>query len=145
MLSGSRILDDDDIHSQILFELNNAAFLDSASSDDESAVSHEDRRLDEIPECGDFANWYSHESFSQPVQSSPTLKEPQLITNELITSATSPSIRISRSISDGACMERKRRKRTKDEINAEKVTFHNFNYNHVFWLFLIIMNSITVV
>ncbi|VBB29673.1 unnamed protein product [Acanthocheilonema viteae] len=119
----SKILDDN-IHSEIV---NNAAFLDLASSDDESINSNEMARygLDEIPECGDFANWYIHESFSQPVQSSPVLEETQITTNELVIPSTShykraPSICIARSVSDGACMDKKRRKRTKDEIKAEQ-------------------------
>ncbi|EFO26771.1 hypothetical protein LOAG_01718 [Loa loa] len=123
--SSSRFLDDD-IHSQAFLELNDAAFFDLASSDDGSNGSHEKPQyeLDEIPEGGDFANWYTHESFSQPVQSLSILKETQLITNELVTSSTSgkkaASICIARSVSDGPCMDKKRRKRTKDEVNAEQ-------------------------
>ncbi|VIO95864.1 Uncharacterized protein BM_BM9321 [Brugia malayi] len=125
MPSSSRFLDDD-IHSQALLELNDEAFLDLVSSDNESNDSYEKPRYapDEIPESEDFANWYSNESFSQPVQSSPILKEIQLNTNKFITSSTSSdkrsSICIARSVSDGVCMERKRKKRTKDEINAER-------------------------
>uniref|UniRef100_A0A8R1XTN9 ERCC4 domain-containing protein n=1 Tax=Onchocerca volvulus TaxID=6282 RepID=A0A8R1XTN9_ONCVO len=121
--SSSRFFDDD-IHNR----LDDAAFLDLSSSDDELTDSNEKLRngSDEIPECGDFAYCYSHESFSQPVQSSPLLKETPLMTNEPITSSISPdkrapSICIVRSLSDGVCMDKKRRKRTKDEINAEKV------------------------
>ncbi|CAG9530904.1 unnamed protein product [Cercopithifilaria johnstoni] len=124
--SSSGILDDD-IHSRALLELNDAAFLDDVSSDDGSTDSHQRARcrLDEIPECGDFANWYSHESFSQPVQSSAILKETELTTNELVIPSTShdkraPSICIVRSVSDGACVDKKRRKRTKDEISTEQ-------------------------
>ncbi|KAK6105790.1 hypothetical protein QQG55_21670 [Brugia pahangi] len=95
-------------------------------SNNESNDSYEKPRCapDEIPESEDFANWYSNESFSQPVQSSPILKEIQLNTNKFIASSTSSdkrsSICIARSVSDGVCMERKRKKRTKDEINAER-------------------------
>ncbi|VDO78314.1 unnamed protein product [Onchocerca flexuosa] len=128
-VSSSSRLFDDDIHNH----LNDAAILDLSSSDDEFTGSNEKLRngSDEIPESGDFAHWYSHESFSQPVQSSSLLKETPLITNELITSSISPdkrapSISIVRSVSDGVCMDKKRRKRTKDEINAEKVMLHNF-------------------
>uniref|UniRef100_A0AAF5Q3A8 ERCC4 domain-containing protein n=1 Tax=Wuchereria bancrofti TaxID=6293 RepID=A0AAF5Q3A8_WUCBA len=123
MPSSSRFLDD--THSRALLELNDAAFLDLVSSDNESNDSYEKPRcaLDGIPESEDFANWYSNESFSQPVQSSPMLKEIQLNTNEFVASSTSDkrsSICIARSVSDGVCMERKRKKRTKDEINAER-------------------------
>lgn len=126
MQSNSKFFDDD-IYSRTLRELNDAAFLGLTSSDDESNDSNEKSQcaLDEIPECGDFANWYSYESFSQPVQSSPALKETQLITNES-PDKKSTSICIARSVSDDVCMNKKRRKRTKDEINADQVMFCNF-------------------
>ncbi|EJW81909.1 hypothetical protein WUBG_07181 [Wuchereria bancrofti] len=134
MPSSSRFLDD--THSRALLELNDAAFLDLVSSDNESNDSYEKPRcaLDGIPESEDFANWYSNESFSQPVQSSPMLKEIQLNTNEFVASSTSDkrsSICIARSVSDGVCMERKRKKRTKDEIMLSGLCFIIFNHNYV--------------
>lgn len=147
--SSSRILVD--IQNRPLLEFNNAAFLDLTSSDDdESTDSHERLRLDEIPECGDFANWYSHESFSQPVQSSPLLKETQLTTNELAVTSrdkAASSICVARTVSDGVCMEKKRKKRTKDEILAEQayLVFSIFFVNYASQLCSVIINGLITV
>ncbi|MCP9264200.1 BMA-EME-1 [Dirofilaria immitis] len=117
-----------DVHNQALLEeyLDDAAFLDSASSDDELNVSNENG-LDETPECGDFANWYSHESFSQPVLSSPLFKETLLTANEFITSSTSsekrtPSICIARSAAKEEAKQKKKQERLekKKRIEIEK-------------------------
>ncbi|VDN91831.1 unnamed protein product [Brugia pahangi] len=127
MPSSSRFLDDD-IHNQALLELNDEAFLDLVSSDNESNDSYEKPRCapDEIPESEDFANWYSNESFSQPVQSSPILKEIQLNTNKFIASSTSSdkrsSICIARSVSDGAAKEEAREKKKQERIEKKKRT-----------------------
>uniref|UniRef100_A0A915Q096 ERCC4 domain-containing protein n=1 Tax=Setaria digitata TaxID=48799 RepID=A0A915Q096_9BILA len=128
MPSSSRFRDND-ISDLVLLEecSNNAAFLHSPSSDDEQSDSL--RKLqgifDEKPECEDLANWYSNESFSQPAQSVTSFKETPLITDQPVIFSTSPnksamSISIVRSTSDSAFVDKKRRKRTKDEIFAEK-------------------------
>lgn len=124
----SRFLDDE-TDRQELMGMNDAAFLDLVSSDDESNVSHENPRsiLGEIAGCEDFANWYGHESFSQPAQSSAIFMELQPTANKLLISSNSPvkraSISIERSVSDGISLDRKRRKRTKEEIIAEQVRY----------------------
>ncbi|VDK89643.1 unnamed protein product [Litomosoides sigmodontis] len=117
--SSSRILVD--IQNRPSLKMDNATVQDLSSSDDDGST--DSHGLDEIPECGDFTNWCSHESFSQPVQSSPVIKETQLTTNELAVCARderAPSICIARTVSDGSCMDKKRKKRTKGEILAEQ-------------------------